>query len=344
MKKILLLSAITVLTFLACKKEDQSTEWLIPSEEVQDGGPGKDGIPSIDNPQFVDVDDVDFLSDFSLVVGVLKDGEIKAYPHRILDWHEIVNDEIGSYKFALNYCPLTGTALAWNREINGSTTTFGVSGKLYNNNIIPYDRETDSYWSQIALECVNGDLIGTVPETYPIIETYWMTWKKMYPDSKILSTQTGFDRNYENYPYGNYRTNHDYFLFPRNPFDNRLPSKERVLGVLNNGANKVYSITNFETEAKVIYDKLGDDDVMVIGSGEDNWIAVFYDDGTLQDFTLDLSAYPVIGTDANGNQLEISGKISAGPLAGTQLEIPNSFMGYFFSFGSFYPDIEIYTE
>ena len=158
-----------------CNKEanpqSASSEWLIPSGEVQDGGPGKDGIPSIDQPQFNTSEAVDFPSENDLIVGMVNDGIAKAYPHPILDWHEIVNDNIGDKAVALTYCPLTGTAIAWNRTINGETTTFGVSGKLYNSNLIPYDRATDSYWSQAKLECVNGEEIGAVSYTHLTLPT-----------------------------------------------------------------------------------------------------------------------------------------------------------------------------
>lgn len=340
MKRILLFTFLAGTFLLACNKENTS-EWLIPSDEVRDGGPGKDGIPSVDNPRFISVSDVNFMSDNDLIVGVFYNGVIKGYPHPILDWHEIVNDEIDDRKVALTYCPLTGTAIAWNREVDGRTTTFGVSGKLYNNNLIPYDRETDSYWSQIGLNCVNGERIEMKAEVFPVVEMNWKTWKTYFPDSEVMSLETGFSRNYDNYPYGDYRTNNSFFLFPRNPADDRLPSKQRVLGLLNNGNNKAYSIENFQ-EPNVIYDKVGVDNFIIIGSKEAKFIVAFKDEGLLGDLSFSLEELPIIGTDSNGNQLDISGKVVAGPLAGTQLEQPDAFIGYWFSFGSFYPGIDIY--
>ena len=271
----------------SCSKENGNTQqdWLIPADEVEDGGPGKDGIPSIDNPIFIDVNEVNFLADNALVVGMIYDGEAKAYPHPILDWHEIVNDEIGDRKVALTYCPLTGTAIAWNRNLDGQTTTFGVSGKLYNSNLIPYDRATDSYWSQANLNCVNGERIGSVIETFPIIETTWSTWKSLYPNSKVLSTQTGFSRDYTAYPYGDFRTNNDFIIFPFTPFDSRLPTKERVLGVLNNGNNRAYSINEF-SDAQVLEDQLGGDELLIIGSRAQNFIVAFKDTVSYTHLTL----------------------------------------------------------
>jgi hypothetical protein len=145
-----------------------SNEWSIPREQVLDGGPGKDGIPSIDQPQFTSASAVGFLDPDDLVLGIKVGEEVRAYPHPILDWHEIVNDQVADRFVAITYCPLTGTGVAWNRELDGAVTTFGVSGLLYNSNMIPYDRESDSNWSQILLESVNGQRLGQSIETFQL--------------------------------------------------------------------------------------------------------------------------------------------------------------------------------
>ncbi len=343
MKNLNLLIIFVATLFLTCSKKDDGAiaqnKWLIPFNEIHDGGPGKDGIPSVDNPNFTNPEEVTFLNDQDLVVGIIANGETKAYPHQILDWHEIVNDEIGNLSIALTYCPLTGTAIAWDRNINGKTTTFGVSGKLYNTNLIPYDRETDSYWSQIAMNCVNGELINTEINTHPIIETTWATWKAMYPNTKVMSTDTGFNRNYGQYPYGDYRTNHNNIIFPVKPKDDRLPAKERVLGIIDNGNNKAFSINDFQSP-KVIEASLGGRELLVIGSKSHNFIVAFYNNG-LNNLDINFDNFPIIAIDDAGNQLDISGKIVAGPRVNTSLELPNAFMGYWFSFGAFYSGISL---
>ncbi|MEM9823257.1 MAG: DUF3179 domain-containing protein [Bacteroidota bacterium] len=343
MKNTLFFSLVSILLLFSCSKENSTAQqdWLIPVEEVRDGGPGKDGIPSIDNPQFVKVSEVNFLDDNDLVVGMVHNGVAKAYPHPILDWHEIVNDEIDDRQVALTYCPLTGTAIAWNRNIEGQSTTFGVSGKLYNSNLIPYDRASDSYWSQANLNCVNGERIGTVIEIFPILETTWGNWKNLYPNSDVLSTQTGFSRDYMVYPYGDYRTNNSNILFPINPSDNRLPAKERVLGVLHKGSNKVYSINRFDTP-QIISDQLGGDDLMIIGSRTLNFIVAFHKHADLGTLSFKNDSLPIVASDDLGNEIDITGKVISGPLAGTQLNQPNAFIGYWFTFGAFYPGIDIY--
>ena len=164
---------------------DLDSEWLIPASQIVDGGPGKDGIPSLDNPDFIDLSEATFIPDDRMVLGLRVGDEIMAYPHQVLDWHEIVNDEADGKSVAVLFCPLTGTGMAWNRNINGTITEFGVSGLLFKNNLIPYDRSTDSNWSQMLQQSVNGTLSGLQTSVYPVVETSWATWKELYPDSRV---------------------------------------------------------------------------------------------------------------------------------------------------------------
>ncbi len=343
MKNILFFLAVFL---LACGSEEtqnnQNSEWLIPISEVFDGGPGKDGIPAVDDPKFDNLSDVDFVADDELVIGMVHDGIAKAYPHTILDWHEIVNDEISDISFGLTYCPLTGTGIAWDRNINGSKTTFGVSGKLYNTNLIPYDRASDSYWSQMRLVCVNGDLIGSKISTFSIIETSWATWKKAYPNTLVLNRDTGFDRNYGEYPYNDYRTNHSNIIFPVSNLDSRLPAKERVLGLVDGDTKKIYSINLFEN-GRVIEDMIDGNSVLVIGSKEVNFIVAF-DNQNFSDLTYVTDQLPIIAEDLDGNRISLTGEVVSGPLAGTMLNSKKGFMGFFFAFGAFYDGIQIFEN
>jgi hypothetical protein len=193
---------------------NSSNTWLIPVNEVVDGGPGKDGIPSIDNPIFEIASTVNTIPDDDLVVGIKQGDVVKAYPHYILDWHEVVNDVVANTNMTLSYCPLTGTAFAWKSIADNTFSTYGVSGLLYNTNLILYDRATDSNWSQILQKCVNGELIGDEPEKVSVIETNWKTWKDSFPNSLVLSSQTGFDKPYETYPYGGIKLITTFFSLP----------------------------------------------------------------------------------------------------------------------------------
>jgi len=260
-----------------------------------------------------------------------------------LDWHEIINDELNGKNVAITYCPLTGTGIAWNRKIKGGTTTFGVSGLLYNTNLIPYDRLTNSNWSQIRLDCVNGSLVGDEIATYHLIETSWKTWRVMFPNSSVVSTSTGFSRKYSQYPYGDYKSNNFNLLFPVSPIDERLPKKDRVLGLIQNKKAKIYTFNLFENGTILIVDQFEGLNLVVIGSKNKNFIAAFENviNGEMRTFTA-IDERENIMQDDKGNKYNLFGLITEGVDEGEQLKSTTSFMGYWFSFGAFYADAEIY--
>lgn len=198
-----------------------------------DGGPGKDGIPSIDRPRFGSAADAeDFLADDDRVIGLFRHGEARAYPQRILVWHEIVNDRIGEDPISVTYCPLTGTALGFHR----GATELGVSGKLINSNLVMYDRATDTEFPQILASGIDGELSGRGLRETRLVWTTWGRWKARHPDTRVLTRQTGAIRNYNRDPYGNYRGPSGYYarnsrtLFPLLNEDRRFPAKHEVLG------------------------------------------------------------------------------------------------------------------
>ena len=321
-----------------------SGEWLIPTNEVFEGGPGKDGIPALSNPEFTGPDEALYMSDSDLVLGLVHNGIARAFPHNILDWHEIVNDSYGDLHLSVIYCPLTGTGTLWNRNINGNVTTFGVSGLLYNSNIIPYDRETDSNWSQIMLKAVNGKLKGENAEDFFILETRWDTWKEMYPKTRVLSDNTGYNRDYDRYPYGDYRTSSSLF-FPVSNEDNRLHRKERVLGVLIDGNAKAFSIEEFGSSISLIHDTFNEENLVIAGSKEKNFIVAFKtetEDGNTRDFTAVQNKLPVIMKDEEGTLYDLSGQAVDGPGKGNRLVPATQFMGYWFAWAAFYPEIKLY--
>ncbi|RKE04942.1 DUF3179 domain-containing (seleno)protein [Marinifilum flexuosum] len=224
-----------------------SDGWLIPREKVYVGAL-RDAIPAIDSPEFNEPKDDTFLNvigEKGLIIGVCMDNTYRAYPHAILNWHEIVNDEIGDNYFSVVFCPLTGTATVWNRLINGSITTYGVSGFLYNSNVVPYDRQTSSNWSQMLQTCVQGDLIESKTDNLFVLETSLETWSLISSAGRILSTNTGHNRSYDINPYGSYPTNST-INFPINFADDRLHPKERVLGIIVNGKAKAYRFESFK--------------------------------------------------------------------------------------------------
>ena len=187
----------------------------IPYEEIRRGGPPKDGIPSIDHPKFLTPSEATFLHDEDYVLGVEINGIAKAYSIQILNYHEIVNDWFGDLPIVITYCPLCGSGASFSASIDGEHFTFGVSGLLYNNDVLIYDRKTESLWSQIMGEAVSGEASGTPLKLVPTNHTTWKNWKREHPDTKVLSIETGYDRDYTNTPYSKYE-NTDNLMFPVN--------------------------------------------------------------------------------------------------------------------------------
>lgn len=368
--KVIFLSLLAIFMFLNCEKEPagstdgsqtntgtggnggnggnnnpgntggQDQEWLIPEDEVMDGGPGKDGIPSVDDPQFSSVSAINFLSPDDLVIGFKANGEARSYPHPVMDWHEITNDKAGGIPIAVTYCPLTGTALGWSGQVQGEVTTFGVSGLLYNNNLIPYDRKTGSNWSQIKSLCVNGNLKGTIPRFYHLVETTWEQWKKMYPNSKVMNRNTGYNRNYNQYPYGDYKSSGQ-LLFPVSNEDSRLHKKERVHGIIVKSKARIYRLKHFSGGVNVNYDRFQGKDIVLAGSRPGGFI-VSFERGSDKNFQAIQTGGNKIMKDEEGNVYDLFGYIIEGPDKGSRLDPTHSFMGYWFSWAAFFPGVEIY--
>ena len=351
---------IILVIFWSCSQESSSTltpgtpgtptsDWLIPQNEVRDGGPGKDGIPAINNPNFSNIDQIDFLDPQDLVI-IAETGEgIKAYPHPILDWHEIANDNLPNGKsLSLTYCPLTGTAIGWNSNLGGTQTTFGVSGLLYNSNLMPYDRATDSYWSQMEHQCVSGELVGTEIEIIHVIEMDFSTLLEIYPDAQVMNLNTGFNRDYQRYPYGDYRTNNNSLIFPVNNTDSRVPSKERVLGVVVDGQVITYRFDDFEqTSINVVQNRFNEADLVVFGSKEKNFLTAYANrlsDGTTLTFEAIQDALPIVAQDNEGNKWSIFGEAVEGPRTGERLPEVLNYIGYWFSWAAFNDGLTIYAQ
>jgi hypothetical protein len=239
---------------VAAAAEERHT---VPLDQIVSGGPPPDGIPSIDNPRFISVQEASkFLKDSELVLGLKINGDVRAYPLQILVWHEIVNDKVGGVPVAITYCPLCFTNQVFNRTIDDGQeiVEFGTSGKLYNSNLVMYDRTSKSLWSQALAEGIVGKYAGTKLQRVPFDVAYWKEWKQLYPDSKVLSRDTGSNRPYGADPYGDYYTNSD-VLFPISNRDDRLGLKEIVVGFENKGQYKAYKLQEIENK-KVINDQV----------------------------------------------------------------------------------------
>lgn len=233
----------------------------VPRAEILAGGPPRDGIPALTDPRVVKPDAADHVEPSDRVVGIALGGEARAYPLSILTWHEIVNDTVGGVPVAVTYCPLCDSVAAFDRRTADGVKTFGVSGLLYNSNVLMYDREGNpqSLWSQLRGASISGPAPGTALTPVPADLTTWVAWRKRHPATTVLSDETGHIRAYGDNPYRDYFARPD-LMFGVRPTSDRLPAKERVLGVwLPEGAARAYPLSAFEpaTDPVELRDEIG---------------------------------------------------------------------------------------
>ena len=195
----------------------------IDLNDLFNGGPPKDGIPSLDNPKFDTAQTTPF-DKAETVIGIVMNGEAKAYPYKIMNWHEIVNDSIGGINVSVTYCPLCDTIAAFTR----GNTTFGVSGKLYQSCLVMYDRADDTLYSQPWTLGIVGPGVNESLDRIPAVKTSLGDWLEKHPQSQILSTDTGYNRNYQRYPYGSYSTDDRIIFSVRNQQQRELHPKAIV--------------------------------------------------------------------------------------------------------------------
>ena len=235
---------------------------LIPKDDILSGGPSKDGIPAILHPKFEEANEAKWLNDDDLVSGFTYNGVKRAYPLRILVWHEAVNDRIGDLPFLVSYCPLCGSTLIFNREIGGKEYKFGISGLLYQSDVLFYDRETQSLWSQLEMKSVSGKMAGTDFIVLPSTLATWKEWREKYPDTLVLSRDTGFFRNYDRQPYSGYEESST-IMFPIKNKNNKFHPKEKVLVVLSGNRAKAYPFSELKKVKTPLKDKLGGKDIVI---------------------------------------------------------------------------------
>ncbi|PIS05261.1 MAG: hypothetical protein COT81_02055 [Candidatus Buchananbacteria bacterium CG10_big_fil_rev_8_21_14_0_10_42_9] len=255
----------------------------VPLDEIISGGVEKDGIPPIDNPEFVSVAEADeYLDPNGLGIGIVRDGLERYYPFQILVWHEIVNDIINGQRVLITYCPLCGTGIVFDPVVNGTRVEFGVSGKLYNSDLVMYDRLTDSYWSQIEGKAIVGEMTRAKLELLPADNVTWADWKRDHPQSQVLSRDTGYIRDYDRNPYGNYNASGAIY-FPVDNQNDQLHPKDWVYGVEVNGAFKAYRYAALNASGS-FEDNLGGQE-LTVNYDSDRDVITVYDAETGEEIT-----------------------------------------------------------
>ncbi len=275
---------------------------LVPADDIHLGGPQRDGIPALDAPSFVAAAEAEFLADEDPVLGLVLGGEARAYPIAILSWHEIVNDRVAGHPVAITYCPLCGTGVAFDARVGGETLRFGVSGLLYNSDVLLFDRKSESLWSQIKRQAIAGPMKGQTLPALPLTHTAWRAWRRDHPRTLVLSTDTGHRRDYGSDPYMGYAGERDLY-FPVGNSSRRYHPKERVLGVEIGGRFKAYPFAELsKSGVREFPDRIAGHDLLI---------------------RFDWANESATAFDGSGRQLAAT-------------------TGYWFAWYAFHPDTEIY--
>ncbi len=232
---------------------------LIPVKAIQRGGPPRDGIPAIFNPNYTEAKQANFMHPEDMVLGLEINGVAFAYPRYILNWHELVNAQVAGQHFLVSYCPLCGSGMAFSSSVKGQNLKFGVSGLLYNSDLLFYDRETESLWSQIEGRAVTGPMSGEVLVQLPMEVLPWKAWLVKHPETKVLTEKQGVRRDYRRDPYVGYETSSALYFGTLRKAPATFHPKERVLGVSLGGLSKAYAFSRLSSNQKPRFtDRLGE--------------------------------------------------------------------------------------
>ena len=254
------------------------TDALVAKDEILLGGPRRDGIPAIDKPKFVPGKQVGFLKPDDRVLGLINNKQAKAYPIAILNYHEIVNDNVGGERIAVTYCPLCGSGIAYRSNVRGTNLNFGVSGLIYNSALLLYDRQTESLWSQILAKAITGPMKGAKLEIVPLTNTTWRDWLQRYPNTLALSTKTGFTRDYNKEPYAGYEKS-GRIWFPVKFRAMGYHPKERVIGVKIKGKFKAYPFTELAKSSGGVKDSIYGEKLLILFDTYNQTGAIFDEAG-----------------------------------------------------------------
>jgi len=312
------------------------------------GGPPPDGIPAIDRPSFVSVSEVNWLGD-SEPVGVLIEGAIvRAYPLQILMWHEIVNDVVGGRAVTVTYCPLCNSVLAFDRTLNGQQLSFGTSGMLWRSDLVMYDRQTRSLWTQMEGRAIHGQMAGQQLSFLPVNFVAWADFKSTYPKGQVLSRETGYTRSYGLNPYERYDSSTRPFLYNETP-DPRLPALERVVG-LSGTTDTMPRAWAYSYLAKIRV--IQEPDVVIVffpgmsSATDTGRISEGRDVGTTGAFSPLLDGrrltFEWTGTTLQdretGSTWDVFGRAVTGPMTGRQLTPLVKYDVFWFAWAAFFPE------
>lgn len=315
-------------------------EHEIRLEEITWGGVDKDGIPALTNPDLIEVNKANYLSDAEPVFGIEINGDVRAYPYRIMDWHEMFNDVIGGVPVSLAYCTLCGSGILYDTGVEGRDEpfVFGSSGFLFRSNKLMYDQATHSLWNQFTGRPVVGELTGSGIELkiLPLVTTTWGEWKAQHPDTKVLALETGFRRDYTpGKAYSRY-FNSPELMFPALTKDERLLPKDQVFGLRMTGAEKAWSLNSF-TGGQVINDRVGVVQLVIIGDAGTRTVRAYRSTG--KKFTKVGKNLNTV--EHNGKKWEVTEQALIGPDGENLSRLPGH-IAYWFAWSGYIDNTKLY--
>lgn len=328
---------------------------LVDPARVVSGGPPPDGIPPVDEPRFLAPDDVPWLTDDEPVIALSIGDEHRAYPVQIMVWHEIVNDTVAGRPVSVTYCPLCNSALAFDRRLGERVLTFGTSGKLYLSDLVMYDRQTESLWSQLEGRAIAGVLTGERLERIPVQTVTWAQWRDAHPDGWVLSRDTGATRDYGRNPYVGYdEAGSDPFLFDGDA-DPRLEPKERVLGLGDPDDPVAVPLAALSRERVLELEVAGEPVVLWAEEGlrsaldtadiaEGRALAAtgaFSPEVDGRRLTFRAQGPQGFVDDQTGSAWDVLGRALSGPLAGSRLEPAGHVDTFWFAWAAFHPETRL---
>ena len=329
---------------------------LIEPDQIRSGGPPPDGIPAIDAPVLAPAGEIDFLADNEAVLALEINGDARAYPLQIMTWHELVNDTVGGVPVTISYCPLCNSSVAYDRNAAGRILDFGTSGMLYQSSMVMYDRQTQSLWTHFDGLAVIGELIGTQLDFWPMAIVSWAAWRDAHPDGLVLTQETGHHRSYGRNPYVGYETSSGLLSpsFQSTDIDERLPAKERVVGIRSAGEAVAVRHAHLEDSGVVDVDLAGVPlvvwnlpgassalDAPELSNGLDVGSSGVFErqlDGRLLSFTRSGDGFLDAET---GSTWNLFGQATAGELAGSRLRAREFVDTFWFAWGTFEPESSI---
>lgn len=328
-----MLSLLLVVTLYGCSSTD-SVNTVSNQQDLEDQWVVPEGTPTgsfnlfplAQNPTFSEISEVSFISDNELVAVISFNNEIRVYPYQYLQPYESVNDVIDNKTIAMTYCPITKSALCWDTSFKEEKFILRASGYLLNDNVILYDEQSNTYWSQMLVSCIKGKYAGESNFTFNFIETTWGTAKNYFTDAKVF-TNTSVNRSSINKKTAN---------------NDDIVDGESVYGIIDKRAGKnskihIFKYDDFENETKIYQTRVNSKRVIVIGSKKDHFITSYINENN-NSFTPIQDNFPVIMVDEEGNKWDVFGVAVEGSKKGQQLDSPIGFVALGWAWEAFYDD------